>query len=603
MVANCSQAENLQISFELGDLLVNYLEQLNVEFVFGVPGGAIEPFYNALARSEHRHGLRSITARHETGAAFMAEGYTRQTGKIGVCCATTGPGTTNLITGVASAYENQIPMLVITAQTALSNFGRGALQDSSCTGVNTVAILQHVTRYSSLVSHIDQFERKLVAAIMIAHQSPNGPVHLSLPLDIMRSHSPTPKPTFDLAKLIKPGSVFDHSATDELCSLLENAERPVFVIGSDCDEAIGTILELAMLLQALIVTTPDGKGFVSPYHPLFRGVTGFAGHDTANDVLSDVETDLIIAVGTNLGEWATGGWNRKTILNNRLVHIQSGENRLTRSPMAQLHLQGRIITIFDELLTHIRNNHPVKTKRPLQTNQSWHENTLKKAHTASQSKTPFHMREEYKCHDDSTPIKPQRLMHDLAELFPPQTCFIADNGNSTAWAIHYLHPFDRRISGHHEKNSGLMCFCQEFSSMGWAIGVAIGLALGRRNRPTVCITGDGSLLMSGQEISVAVQEQLAMVFIILNDSAYGMVKHGQRLGNAEPIAYQLATVDFAAYANAIGAHGIIINSPEDLQSIDVGAMYMRTGPTVLDVRIDPEEIPPIGSRIHVLNTA
>ncbi len=139
--------------------------------------------------------------------------------------------------------------------------------------------------------------------------------------------------------------------------------------------------------------------------------------------------------------------------------------------------------------------------------------------------------------------------------------------------------------------------------MGWAIGVAIGLALGRRNRPTVCITGDGSLLMSGQEISVAVQEQLAMVFIILNDSAYGMVKHGQRLGNAEPIAYQLATVDFAAYANAIGAHGIIINSPEDLQSIDVGAMYMRTGPTVLDVRIDPEEIPPMGSRVHVLNAA
>ena len=599
MVVNYAQAKNPQTSLELGDLLVNYLEQLNVEFIFGVPGGAIEPFYNALARSERRHGPRSITARHETGAAFMAEGYTRQTGKIGVCCAITGPGTTNLITGVASAYENQFPMLVITAQTALSNFGRGALQDSSCTGVNTVAILQHVTRYSTLVSHIDQFEHKLVTAIMKAHQSPNGPVHLSLPLDIMRSHSPTPTPAYDLAKLIKQGSIFDHSATDELCSLIENAEKPVFVIGSDCDEAIGTILELAMLLQAPIVTTPDGKGFVSPYHPLFRGVTGFAGHDTANDLLSDSKTDLIIAVGTNLGEWATGGWNHQTLLNNRLVHIQSGEDRLTRSPMAQLHLRGRIITIFDDALTHIRNSNV--DKKPLKICQSGHKNSLREVHSSGQAQTNFRMREEFKCHDDSTPIKPQRLMHDLAELFPPQTCFVADNGNSTAWAIHYLHPFDRRIAGRHEKNSGLMCFCQEFSSMGWAIGVAIGLALGRRNRPIVCITGDGSILMSGQEINVAVQEQLAVVFIILNDSAYGMVKHGQRLSNAEPIGYQLATVDFAAYANALGAHGIIINSPKDLQAINVGEMYMRSGPTVLDVRIDPEEIPPIGSRVQVLN--
>jgi acetolactate synthase-1/2/3 large subunit len=459
-------------------------------------------------------------------------------------------------------------------------------------------MLQHCTRYSTLVSHIDQFEQKLVTAVMTAHHSPNGPVHLSIPLDILRAHSQTPKPSYNLASLIKQSSIYDHRATDELYALLENAQKPVFVIGSDCDEAIGTILELAVLLQASIVTTPDGKGLVSPYHPLFRGASGFAGHDTANDLLSNPETDLIIAVGTSLGEWATGGWNHKTILNNRLVHIQSGGDRLTRSPMAQLHLQGRIITIFEDLLAHIQNSNI--EREPLQVNHSWHEKTLREARSDGHTKGNFRMREAFKCHDDSTPIKPQRLMHNLARIFPPQTSFVVDTGNSTAWAIHYLHPFDRRFSGQHEKSSNLIHFCQEFSSMGWAIGVAVGMALGRRKRPTVCITGDGSILMSGQEISVAVQDQLAMVFIILNDSSYGMVKHGQRLGNAEPIAFQLPTVDFAAYANAIGAHGITINSPQDLQSLDVDTIYKRSGPTVLDVRIDPNEIPPIGSRVHVL---
>ena len=131
---------------ELGDLLISYLEQLGVEYVFGIPGGAIEPLYNALARSERRGGPRAVISRRETGAAFMADGYARNTGKLGVCCATTGPGATNLITGVASAYENNIPMLVITAQTALSTFGRGAFQESSCTGINTVGLFGHCTR-------------------------------------------------------------------------------------------------------------------------------------------------------------------------------------------------------------------------------------------------------------------------------------------------------------------------------------------------------------------------------------------------------------------------------------------------------------------------
>ncbi|HND14711.1 MAG TPA: thiamine pyrophosphate-binding protein, partial [Pseudomonadales bacterium] len=138
--AGALRSNNEPEVFEAGDLILRHLEQLGVEYVFGIPGGAIEPLYNALARSERRGGIKAVIARHEAGAAFMAEGYARNTGKLGVCCSTTGPGATNLITGVASAYENQIPLLVITPQTALSHFGRKALQESSDTAVNTVGM-------------------------------------------------------------------------------------------------------------------------------------------------------------------------------------------------------------------------------------------------------------------------------------------------------------------------------------------------------------------------------------------------------------------------------------------------------------------------------
>ena len=156
---------------ENGDLILSYLQRWGVEYVFGVPGGSIEPFYNALARSERNNGVKSIIARHETGAAFMAEGYARETGKIGVCCATAGPGATNLLTGVACAYADSIPLLVISAQTSIEKFGRGALQDGSCTGVNTVEIFNHCTRFNTLISHSAQLEPKLLQAMSYARSN------------------------------------------------------------------------------------------------------------------------------------------------------------------------------------------------------------------------------------------------------------------------------------------------------------------------------------------------------------------------------------------------------------------------------------------------
>lgn len=574
---------------EYGDLIIAYLEQLGVEYVFGIPGGAIEPFYNALARSERRGGPRAIVARHETGAAFMADGYSRNTGKLGVCCATTGPGATNLITGVASAYENHIPMLVITAQTALSTFGRGALQESSCTGVNTVELFHYCTRYSTLISHVEQFEHKLTTAIMTAFASPMGPVHISVPLDVMRNAYPYKGPSFSLPKLLQKPALFDHEAVDKLYDELMAAKQPVFLLGDEAGEAIGLVLTLAIKLQAQLIVTPHGKSLVSPFHPLFRGVIGFSGHKSAQNLLSDPRVDRIFIIGANLGEWASNGWDRR-LFSQRLIHIESTEANLARTPMAALHVRGRIKTIFEQILDKCGREPRLVAvgKCDGQGDQD-------------PAKRYFSLDDEEEYDSDATPIKPQRLMRDLPTIFPPNAHYLADSGNSFSWAIHYLHPYDRRMSGQRDGRGGLFQVAMEFASMGWAIGGAIGVALACRPDPVVCLVGDGSMLMAGQEITVAIQEKLPVIFVVLNDSAYGMVKHGQKKTGAEPIGYRLPQVDFAAFAESMGVPGCLINSPQDLRSLNGRQLCGREGPSLLDVRIDPEETPPIGLRTQVLS--
>ncbi len=577
---------------EFGDLLIKYLDQLGVEYVFGIPGGAIEPLYNALARSEATGGAKAIVARHETGAAFMADGYSRNTGKLGVCCATTGPGATNLITGVASAYENHIPMLVITAQTALSTFGRGAFQESSCTGVNTVGMFSYCTHYSTLVSHPDQFENKLVTAIMKAFQAPMGPTHLSVPLDVMRAIAGVEEPSYDLTKLLDKPSLFDDKAVDDLYEELIHAKHPVFLIGDEAGEAIGSILALAMSLDAEIVVTPHGKGLVSPFHPQFRGVIGFAGHGDAINTLIDPTVDRVIAVGASLGEWASNGWDATVLLNQRLVHVEEAEGNLTRTPMAKLHVRGRLSTIFEKILDHVEND-PRALLHAVDSDLNHDSET--QAEFCSLSRH-FRLAEEDKYYSDAVPIKPQRLMRELPRLFPPNTRYLADTGASFAWATHYLHPFDRRLAGKRNAAGGLFRASLEFASMGWAIGSAVGTALARPKDPVVCITGDGSVLMSGQEITVALQHELTVIFVVLNDSGLGMVRHGQIMTGAEQIGVDLPKTNFATMARAMGVDSYVISSPKDLMELDINSICHRKRPTLLDVRIDCNEVPPIGLR-------
>lgn len=584
------QSAGMELELEMGDVLVAYLEQLGIEYVFGVPGGAIEPLYNALARSERRGGPRAVIARHESGAAFMADGYARNTGKLGVCCSTTGPGATNLITGVASAYENNVPMLVITAQTAISSFGKGAIQDSSCTGINTVGIFQHFTRYNSLVSHINQFEHKLASAVLTATQSPAGPSHISIPRDVMAAKFNSPMPNYNLLNLADRPTLLDEKAVSRLYDELVNSRKLVFIVGNQASEAIGSILNLAVALEATILVTPDGKGLVSPYHPLFKGVVGFGGHSSAKELLSDCQVDTVVAIGARFGEFSSNAWDTQILMNNRLIHVESCETNLTRTPMAKLHVRGSLPHIFDRITDQLN----ASSQNLIESHNEISDRTK------DSFKRHFRFDDELGYCSDASPIKPQRLMRELPRLFPPTTRYLADSGNSFAWCAHYLHPFDRRIQGKRSGHSGLFSTTMDFASMGWAIGSAVGTAFALPDIPVVCITGDGSMLMSGQEITVAVQEKLLVIFVVLNDSAYGMVKHGQLLTGAENIGYELPFVDFAALGTSMGVQSYVINEPADLANLDIERILASGGPTLLDVRIDRDEVPPINLRTRVL---
>lgn len=552
------------------DLIVHYLNELESEFVFGVPGGAIEPLLNALARSERKNQTKLVVARHEAGAAFMADGFTRETGKLGVCCATTGPGATNLLTGIACAYADNIPMLVITAQTAIVKFGSGALQDSSCAAIDIMSMFKSCTRYNSLVSHVQQLERKLKAAILAAFTEPQGPVHLSIPSDILDTVTQI-KPLENVQSLTWERRMFDQLAYQQLCDKIKLKNRIVLFIGNGAKSCGKDIMALARKIQSPIICGMMGKAWVDETDPLFYGVYGFAGHKKAKTLIDKQNFDLLIAIGTQLGELGTSGGDA-LLLNHKLVHIDQNSEHFSRSTMANLHVYGHIPSILNSLV------HNANIARFELAEHQCDLDLIENTHIQVKKNV----------------LHPQLLFQYLSARLPSNTRTFIDAGNAWSWASHYF--LRENCEGAYRIATGL-------GAMAWAIGAAVGSAFIKRDQLTICITGDGSYLMSAQEITVAQQHNLPLVILILNDSGLGMVKHGQQLGGAEQLGYELPLIDFAKMADAMGVNSIKINSFEDIRKINWLHLKDRKSPTLIDIHIDPDAIPPMGERIKGLATS
>jgi acetolactate synthase-1/2/3 large subunit len=569
----------------LSDLIVEYLERFGVEYVFAVPGSPLGPLFDALARSARRGGPRAVLSRHESGAAFMADGYARGSGRIGVCCTTTGPGATNLITGVASACAEKIPLLAITTQTRLPQFSFGSFQDSTRNGIDIMGMFEHCTRYNSMVTHPEQLERKLAAALTTALGRPKGPAHLSIPVDILAAESAGPACFVNLQTVLSAEQeIFDNSALErlwlEIVKVLDDGGRIVLLAGCNALGGGNEITRFAELTDSKIITTPRGKAAINPYHPLYRGVFGCSGHSSARQALAEENVDLIIAIGTNLSEWATSRWD-PILLNGKLVHIHDNSTCFSRSPMARLHLLGDTVSVFKRL-----NDRLEIERRKVSINFPPNE----KVETDSLENRVYipaniNVIDPTACDegDPDRPVRVPRLFAELIERLPMESRYFIDNSNSVPWSIHYF--FHPRPEAYH--------LSIEFATMAWAIGAAIGSEFADRSSPAVCITGDGCYLMSGQEITVALEDKLPVIFVVINDSAYGLIRHAHRHGGKEKVEFAIPNVDFAMMARATGARAYTIRTARELESVDWKVMADRQGPTLLDIWVDPEDAPPL----------
>ncbi|MBN4078880.1 thiamine pyrophosphate-binding protein, partial [Gammaproteobacteria bacterium AH-315-C21] len=389
-----------------------------------------------------------------------------------------------------------------------------------------------------------------------------------------------------------------------------------------CKEAINNIVRYCEKIGASIVATPQGKGLVNPYHPNFYGVCGLAGHESATDLLKSKDTDLIIIVGSALDQFAICGWKPSDVEVYKFVHIDSIADHFSRSQYAILNVFGNIRLIFGHLnnLSRPTSNKkspqkqntaaytikPIPFERRRLERRKQYAHPINTGHRTSERREistitkplfrNFKLIDELKYLNDESPIKPQRLMYELSKRAPENTRFLADMGNSFLWAIHYLNPHPNKKTD----NYNYLTMGMGFASMAWCIGAAIGIALANPKNPIICIVGDGSFLMSAHELTVAVQLKLPIIYIVLNDQAYGMVKHGQNLSGAESIGSDLPPIDFALYARAIGAQGITVKSPEDFANIDILMHCQANGPVLIDAHIDATEAPPLSERIKMI---
>ncbi len=586
------------------DFVLEFLSHINVDKIFGVPGGAIEPLFDAVARFNRRNdvslspgcnpkvkpSIQLITSRHEAGAVFMADGYARETGHLAVCCATTGPGSTNMITGIASAYMDKTPMLILTPQTSMSNFGRQDLQDSSDDAISIVTMLSRCTRYNSMVTHIDQLKYKLMKAVKTAFIYPAGPVHLSIPIDIWTQMVDADIPDGSAGFKKRGNEGYDQESYEALCKLVVGGKKLLFLLGENSLPYSKSIVACAELLAADIVTTPTAKGCIQANHPLYKGVLGFAGHQQAEDILTDEHLDYVVAIGSNLNPFETAGLCDNMTVVEKMLYINHSVTDGMVCESAGIQLYGSLKKIFHDLEAYLIKRQVIDSYVGMEQSDSRFNVARYKSVKQGASDKNIASLTHVDQPERSALVKPQYLMGKLPAMFPLATRFHVDAGNSWAWATHYLHL--NSVSNYH--------IAMGFGSMGWAIGAAVGAASAQSDAPVVCISGDGSYLMSGQELTVAVQQQLSVIFVILNDSAYGMVRHGQRIGGAEQIGFELPSVDFAMIARAMGARGMTVRNAQELDELDVASLHESNGPVLLDVYIDPEEVPPMASRLKEL---
>ncbi|HOK79277.1 MAG TPA: biosynthetic-type acetolactate synthase large subunit [bacterium] len=531
-------------------IIVECLKKEKVEVIFGYPGGVILPLCDALYDS----GIRFILTRHEQGAAHAADGYARASGKVGVCLATSGPGATNLTTGIATAYMDSIPLIAITGQVATQLIGNDAFQE-----VDTTGISRPITKHNYLVKSTEHLSRVFKEAFFIARTGKPGPVLIDIPVDVQRGEADFVYPETIEIRSYKPVYHGHPLQIERALSLIDSSRQPLIlagggVISANASEELRKFAEKTNIPVAL---TLMGLGSFPTEHPLHLGMVGMHGTRYGNNAI--METDLLIAIGCRFDDRVTGKIS-EFAPHAKIIHIDIDPASIGKNVPVEIPIVGDVKIVLSQML---KNCPKPKIKEWLEKIQQWKE------------KYPL----AYKNTDG---LKPQFVVETISELTQGEAIIATEVGQNQMWAAQYYkfkHPRTFITSG------GL-------GTMGFGFPAAIGAQVARRDKIVIDIAGDGSIQMNIQELSTAVSEKIPVKVVILNNCHLGMVRQWQELFYNKRYAFTCLKgkqPDFVKIAEAYGAIGYRVTKKTELKKILTRALSHNDGPVFVDCHVEPEE--------------
>ena len=545
-------------SFALLDSLVRN----GTRHIFGYPGGAILPIYDEVYKWEEKNLIKHILVRHEQGAVHAADGYARATSKVGVCFATSGPGATNLVTGIATAQMDSVPLVMITGQVGRPFIGTDAFQETDIFGI-TLPIVKH----SYVIRDVRKIAHIVSEAFFIARNGRPGPVLIDVPKDVGLEEFTDYRPINQNNIIRSKGFRFIYRSTikrlDQVTHLIEQASQPLFYVGGGVvtANANNELHKLAEHYQIPVTTTLMGKGAFNENDNLALGMLGMHGTAYANFSVS--ECDLLIAVGARFDDRVTGKLDEFAV-NAQIIHIDIDPAEVGKNKTPHLSLIGDVKKILGELIK-------IAKKQNISTSDqtfAWRER-IKKWQTVYPLVIP----------QGETKVSPQEILNNLTEL-APNAFFTTDVGQHQMWSAQFLKCGVRKWSS----SAGL-------GTMGYGIPAAIGNQVAFPKNTVICITGDASIQMNIQELGTIAQYQLPVKIILLNNNWQGMVRQWQQSFYGERYSHSSMNEgmpNFVQLANAYGINAKQISSPNNLKE-QLQEVLDTPGPCLVDCQIIKDE--------------
>tara|TARA_B100001029_G_C15060657_1_gene458166 strand:+ start:899 stop:2629 length:1731 start_codon:yes stop_codon:yes gene_type:complete len=545
-------------SFALLDSLVRN----GTRHIFGYPGGAILPIYDEVYKWEEKNLIKHILVRHEQGAVHAADGYARATSKVGVCFATSGPGATNLVTGIATAQMDSVPLVMITGQVGRPFIGTDAFQETDIFGI-TLPIVKH----SYVIRDVKKIAHIVSEAFFIARNGRPGPVLIDVPKDVGLEEFTDYRPINQNNIIRSKGFRFIYRSTikrlDQVIHLIEQASQPLFYVGGGVvtANANNELHKLAEHYQIPVTTTLMGKGAFNENDNLALGMLGMHGTAYANFSVS--ECDLLIAVGARFDDRVTGKLDEFAV-NAQIIHIDIDPAEVGKNKTPHLSLIGDVKKILGELIK-------IAKKQNISTSDqtfAWRER-IKKWQTVYPLVIP----------QGETKVSPQEILNNLTEL-APNAFFTTDVGQHQMWSAQFLKCGVRKWSS----SAGL-------GTMGYGIPAAIGNQVAFPKNTVICITGDASIQMNIQELGTIAQYQLPVKIILLNNNWQGMVRQWQQSFYGERYSHSSMNEgmpNFVQLANAYGINAKQISSPNNLKE-QLQEVLDTPGPCLVDCQIIKDE--------------